>query len=294
MKNMKNYNFKIILFLTLITLTIFSFPALTDNINDNIIINKTELKQGDILVLKSDENENIKHILFNNHQYQVKNYQKELIAVIPISYWINPGNYELKIILDDNNITTHIDIVSGNFTNSYIKVDKDKEELIKPEKEETINRKKEDQKLINQARKNSAQKIMFNDAFIWPVKGTISTEFGATRFVNGKLQSRHSGIDIAASKGTPIIAPHNGIVKLAANLLVTGNTIIIDHGFNIFSSYSHLFKLDVKKGETVKQGEKIGEIGSTGFSTGPHLHWTITVGSVFVNPKNFIENNILK
>ncbi len=294
MRNIKNYKFEIIIFLTIIALSIYSAPARTFNINDNISINKTELKQGDILVVKTAKEININQIKFNGNQYQTKKYEQGKIAVIPISYWTNAGNYELEIIKDDRNITTPINIISGNFTNSYLQVDKDQEELIKPEKEATIKRKKEDQKMINQARKNSRQAIIFNNNFIWPVDGIISTDFGATRFVNGELQSRHSGIDIAADKGTPVLAANGGIVKLAAHLLVTGNTIIIDHGFNIFSSYSHLSKLDVNKGEQVKKGEKIGEIGSTGFSTGPHLHWTITVGRVFVNPRNFVEKDILK
>ncbi len=294
MRNIKNFKIETIILLTIIALSIYAVPAWTVDINDNISINKTELKQGDILVVKTAKELNINQIKFNGHQYQIKKYEQGKIAVIPISYWTNAGNYELEIIKDNKNIKTSINIISGNFTNSYLQVDKDKEELIKPEKEATIKRKKEDQKMIDQARKNSRQSIKFNNTFIWPVEGTVSTDFGATRFVNGELQSRHSGIDIAADKGTPVLAANEGIVKLAADLLLTGNTIIIDHGFNIFSSYSHLSKLNVNKGEQVKKGEKIGEIGSTGFSTGPHLHWTITVGSVFVNPRNFIENDILK
>jgi len=285
---------KIILASILLLIIILTPTATSVNINDNIFINKTELKQGDIIVIKTEDNNSTHHILFNNRKYNFKLLNDKNIAIIPISYWTNAGKYELQIIKNDKTFKTQINILSGDFKNSYIKVDEDKEKIIKPKKEEVIKRKKEDQQMIKQAKNSSVQSMLFESKFIWPVKGPISTDFGATRFVNNKLQSRHSGIDIAADKGTKIVAPNDGIVKLAANLLVTGNTIIIDHGFNIFSSYSHLSKITVNAESNVQKGEKIGEIGSTGFSTGPHLHWTITVGSVFVNPRNFINNDILK
>ena len=294
MQKIKVNKLKIITVSILLLIITLTTTASSININDNIFINKTELKQGDIIVIKSKENFSVNHIKFNDHKYKFNIIENKKIAIIPISYWTNAGKYELQIIKNDKIIKTLINILSGNFANSYIKVEKEKEKLIKPEDEEIINRKKEDQKMIKKARQYSVQTMLFESNFIWPVKGPISTEFGATRFVNGKLQSRHSGIDIAVDKGTSILAPNNGVIKLAANLLVTGNTIIIDHGLNIFSSYSHLSQINVKKGQEVQKGEKIGEIGSTGFSTGPHLHWTITVGSVFVNPRNFINNDLSK
>jgi murein DD-endopeptidase MepM/ murein hydrolase activator NlpD len=111
--------------------------------------------------------------------------------------------------------------------------------------------------------------------------------------VNNAETSRHSGLDIAAPKGTAIQAANKGKVTLAKSLHVLGNTIIIDHGLNLFSAYAHLDQLLVTEGEIVEKGQLIGKIGSTGFSTGPHLHWTLSVGSTFVNPWLFLDNDPL-
>ena len=294
MKKIKKYKFILIITLCIISLLSFSLITESVNLNNNIKINKSELKQGDILIIKVPHNQSVQKILFNQTQYTFKNLDDYHVAFVPISYWTSAGNYTLTLKTDTNNITADIKVISGNFPNSYIEVDTEQEELVRPQDEKTVERKKEDQKLIRQARRQSFAQKLFTTSFQWPVQGTISTEFGATRFVNDKLQSRHSGIDIACEKGTPIFAANKGVVKLAKNLLVTGNTIIIDHGWEIFSSYSHLEKISVKKGDEVKKGQKIGEVGSTGFSTGPHLHWTITVGSVFVNPHNFLEDNLIE
>jgi murein DD-endopeptidase MepM/ murein hydrolase activator NlpD len=293
MKKIKKYKFSLIITLCVISLLAFSFVTKSVNLNDNIKINKSELKQGDILIVRVPQNQTVQKIIFNQTQYTFKNFNDYQVAFVPVSYWTSAGYYNLTIKTDKNNIKTDIKVISGNFPNSYIEVDTQQEELVRPQDEETVKRKKEDQELIREARRQSIAQKLFTSSFQWPVKGTISTEFGATRYVNDKLQSRHSGIDIACEKGTPIFAANKGVVKLAKNLLVTGNTIIIDHGWEIFSSYSHLEKISVKKGDEVKKGQKIGEVGSTGFSTGPHLHWTITVGSVFVNPHNFLEDNLI-
>lgn len=291
MKNIsKHKHYHIIMSIIFIIATL-SFSVYSSEFNQ-INLNAKEFKQGTIITLKIDKSLPVHQVTFNNQTYKFRNNEDQKIAIIPISYWTNPGQYKLSInTTDDKIIEKSIKITPGDFETSYIEVEQQEEELIRPQKEETIQQKKEDQKLINNARKNSSNKKNWSSNFIWPVEGQISTDFGATRYVNGELQSRHSGIDIATQKGKTVVASNTGTVKLAKNLLVTGNTIIIDHGWNIFSSYSHLSKINVQKGEMIKRGQKIGEIGSTGFSTGPHLHWTITIGKVFINPRIMIENN---
>src|SRR5665647_2010269 len=96
--------------------------------------------------------------------------------------------------------------------------------------------------------------------------------------------SRHSGLDLAAPLGTPVHAPNNGKVTLAAGgLLSTGNTIVIDHGMGLFTSYYHLNTMNVKAGDAVNKGDVIGTVGTTGFSTGPHLHYAVSIYNTNVN-----------
>ena len=112
--------------------------------------------------------------------------------------------------------------------------------------------------------------------FIWPTKGIISGVFGSQRILNGKPKRPHYGVDIAAKTGTPVLAPIKSIVRMSEkNLYYTGGTIMLDHGHGVTSVYSHLSKINVTAGDKVKKGQVIGEVGSTGRSTGPHLDWRV-------------------
>ncbi len=120
-----------------------------------------------------------------------------------------------------------------------------------------------------------------------PTEGCINSPFGLKRYYNGEFSGNyHKGIDIKADAGTPVKAITDGKVTVAENFRLHGTTVIIDHGQGIVSLYIHLSKLDVKPGEYVEAGQKIGEVGSTGFATGPHLHWGLYVHGVTVNPMN--------
>ena len=113
------------------------------------------------------------------------------------------------------------------------------------------------------------------NGFDWPVWGRISGIYGAQRILNGKPRQPHYGIDIAAAPGLAVRAPADGRVVMAKDLYFTGGTVIIDHGFHLNSTYSHLKEMIVSTGAAVKRGEIIGTVGSTGRSTGPHLDWRI-------------------
>ena len=115
------------------------------------------------------------------------------------------------------------------------------------------------------------------------------------RYVNDSITSyRHSGLDIAIDRGTPIMATNSGVVNLAQQLILTGNTIVIDHGLGIFSTYFHMDSLNVENGQMVTKGDIIGTVGSTGFSTGPHLHWTMSYYRTNLDPYLFIKKPILE
>ena len=136
---------------------------------------------------------------------------------------------------------------------------------------------------------NSKINYIFQD-FIWPVQGIITGVFGSQRVLNGKPRRPHYGIDIAASKGTNILAPTDSIVRMAEdNLYFTGGTIMLDHGHGVTSVYSHLSKLLVKKNQKIKKGDVIGHVGSTGRSTGPHLDWRINWFDQRLDPSLFIK-----
>lgn len=129
-------------------------------------------------------------------------------------------------------------------------------------------------KLKRAARAIDSRRSDFTEDFIWPVKGRISGVYGSQRFYNGEPRRPHFGIDIAAPRGTEVVAPAPGKVTLAEpDMYFEGGLIFIDHGLKLTSAYMHLDTLKVKLGDEVKTGDVIATVGSTGRSTGPHLDW---------------------
>jgi murein DD-endopeptidase MepM/ murein hydrolase activator NlpD len=109
----------------------------------------------------------------------------------------------------------------------------------------------------------------------------------------GSDTTTHGGVDIGAKEGTPVLACAAGRVVFVARRIVTGNTIVIEHLPGFFSIYMHLSAVEVSEGKVVEQGQRIGKVGSTGLSTGPHLHWELRIGEVSVNPYRYLERPLL-
>ena len=108
--------------------------------------------------------------------------------------------------------------------------------------------------------------------------------FGQRRLNNDVLQSLHTGLDVRVPHGEPIRASNAGTVAMASDLYFAGKTVIVDHGLGVFSTYGHMSELLVKRGEAVKKGQTVGLCGTTGRSTGPHLHWAFKILGARVDP----------
>jgi len=124
--------------------------------------------------------------------------------------------------------------------------------------------------------------------FIWPAKGPETSGFGLRRILNGESRSPHSGIDIGAAQGEPVHAPAMGVVADVGDYYFCGHTLSIDLGQGLYSVYCHLSKITVKRGQHVKQGEVVGNIGASGRTTGPNLHWTVSLNGTPVDPHAFL------
>ena len=151
--------------------------------------------------------------------------------------------------------------------------------------EQDLKRIRAETRLIKQARKLDDNRSDYQTGFIWPTVGRISGVYGSQRILNGQPRRPHFGIDIAAPTGTPVLAPADGVITLAhPDTYFNGGIIALDHGHGLSSWFSHLSKLLVKKGDKVKRGDKIAEVGSTGRSTGPHLDWRMNLFERRIDP----------
>lgn len=128
---------------------------------------------------------------------------------------------------------------------------------------------------IAEARRTDHESNGWRQQFRWPVTGRLSGFFGSQRVYQGKPGSYHGGTDVAVPAGTPFVAPADGVVVLAAAAPFTleGNLLIVDHGMGLNSAFLHCQRLDVKVGDRVVQGQRLGTVGRTGRATGPHMHW---------------------
>ncbi|GBE15933.1 murein DD-endopeptidase MepM [bacterium BMS3Abin14] len=125
---------------------------------------------------------------------------------------------------------------------------------------------------------------------IWPVRGWETSGFGYRTSPFTGRREMHKGVDVATRTGTPIIAPADGVVIFAGREGGFGNLVVLDHGYGIVTRYGHCSKLKVKIGQKIKRGDVIGLVGTTGRSTGPHLHYEVAVNGVAVNPMRYILN----
>ncbi len=168
-----------------------------------------------------------------------------------------------------------VNVIKGKFRKDVFSVPKAKAKLMAPEI------------IQDDWQKIAALVVQENEDQYWsgkfqlPASGRISMPFG-----------QHKGVDISAKIGTPVGASNAGRVVLAEKLLSHGNTVVIDHGQGIFSIYLHLDRIQVAVGQQVEKGQLIGTVGNTGISTGPHLHFGLSVHDVRVDPLQWIEGRI--
>ena len=143
---------------------------------------------------------------------------------------------------------------------------------------------KRDAEAVRAVRRTDSDEAGHAGPLRWPATGPLSGVWGSQRILNGEPRAPHYGVDVAAPAGTPVTAAAAGQVTLAQDLFLTGNTVVIDHGYGLSTTYAHMETLAVQPGQRVAQGQEIGKVGATGRVTGPHLHWSAEWYEVRLDP----------
>lgn len=181
-------------------------------------------------------------------------------------------------------LESEVRVITGGFIRQEVEIPTERAYLIDPQLERT-----ELARLFAVFETSVNERLWNGEPFMLPIASEITSPFGAVRVLNGSAETRHTGWDLRARTGTPVLASASGRVVFAGRLDIRGNHVIIDHGYGILSGYSHLSQTNVTRGQTVSRGQVIGLSGNTGRSSGPHLHWEIAVNGEWVNSVDFIQ-----
>ena len=262
-----------------------------------IRLNQQTVVVGQILILEIDNQTHERSLndltirfldqILPSFHHPVKD-DRTRICLIPIPYKSTPGIKNISIEWSDakgsHKQLVPIAIQKGRFPSEKLNVTASR--VIPPRKE--LQRIKREQAEIKAVYSYSEPLRSWNARFQRPTGGKITSPYGSQRLLNGKLHRYHSGVDFRAPLGTPIFASNRGVVRLAKNLYYAGNQVVLDHGEGLFTSYSHLSRIDVRTGQLVEKGQMVGQSGATGRVSGPHLHWAVKLHGVNIDPLGFI------
>lgn len=207
------------------------------------------------------------------------------LAGIPLS--AEKGKHQLVVETNPSQKTVSFEVKNKKYKTQHITI-KNKRK-VNPNEEDLKRIKEEKQEIVASLAKWSDSDTL-NTSFVIPVKGRLSSPFGLRRYFNKQPRKPHSGIDIAAPEGTPIVSPADGVIITTGNYFFNGNTVFIDHGQGLVTMYCHMSRIDVKPGDKVKKGQPFGAIGKTGRVTGPHLHWAVSMNDARVDPGLFFSS----
>ncbi len=199
-----------------------------------------------------------------------------------------PGRHELTIEIRYPQRTERrrlsVTVLKEHYPVQRLTLPVDMVDLDKP----TLVRVQDEAREIRRAFGSVVPHPLWKEAFRVPVAGTRSGRFGSRRVINGQPKKPHSGEDIAAPEGAAVSVMNDGIVRLTMDHFFTGKGVIVDHGLGLFSMYFHLSRVDVEQGQTITNGQVIGNVGSTGRATGPHLHWGVRLNGARVDPYSLL------
>lgn len=196
-----------------------------------------------------------------------------------------PGGHVLRVASEGFMASAAVKVRDGGYGLERLTLPEDKVTL----SERDLKRVKRESKELEPVWDETSGEPLWDGPFVMPAEGRTSGEFGTRRILNGEPRSPHSGLDIAAPAGTPVVAANTGRVAFVGDFFFNGRFVVVDHGLGVFTVYTHLRTVEVREGDMVEKGAAIGEMGSTGRATGPHLHFSVKVGTARVSPRELFN-----
>jgi murein DD-endopeptidase MepM/ murein hydrolase activator NlpD len=222
---------------------------------------------------------------FGDQPVLVTSDHNQWYAVVGLPLDMTPGSHELRVKMGDVTKVQDFVVNTKNYPEQHITLEDTSKIQLSAEDEARADR----EIAVIQELKHHWRVAQDTDlAFILPVKGKLAGRFGLRRFFNEEPRSPHAGLDVAVARGTPVKASAHGKVLAVDDYFFNGKTIFVDHGNGLITMYCHLERIDVKVGQTVSKGQRIGRSGKTGRATGPHLHWSVVLNGAMVDPELFI------
>lgn len=222
---------------------------------------------------------------FNDHRVMVVGSSDNWKAIVGIPLTEKAGIQTLTVKNEDIATKYKFEINNKEYETQHLTI-KNKRK-VNPNKQD-MSRIVAEKEIISEAKSHWRDNENVVLQFIKPTEGRYSSPFGLKRFFNKQPRKPHSGLDIAAPKGTPINAPADGVVINTGDYFFNGNTVFIDHGQGLITMYCHMDHIGMKEGEEVKAGDMIGKVGLTGRVTGAHLHWSVILNNTTVDPLLFL------
>jgi len=224
---------------------------------------------------------------YRNEKIMLVDFQGAQYAVIGIPLNAALGEHSMLLqTADGNRITRYFTVEDKHYVEQRLTITNERQ--VNPNNDDMVRINRESAEM-NKAFSSWDETLQPVFSMRSPVDGVRSSSFGLKRFFNEQPRAPHTGMDIAAAEGTPIYAPAPGVVRATGEYFFNGNTIILDHGHGLITLYCHMNTIDVVPGTRVETGEQIGKVGQTGRVTGPHLHWSINLNNVRVDPALFIQ-----